>query len=57
MRRCKSPRHAQRFLAAYEPIAAHSRPRPNRLTATAYCKTRDEHFATWRAVAGTPALP
>jgi len=35
MRRFKSPRHAQRFLAAYGPIAAHFRPRRHRLTATA----------------------
>ncbi len=33
MRRFKSPGHAQRFLAAYGPIAAHFRPRRHRLTA------------------------
>ncbi len=32
MRRFKSPGHAQRFLAAYDPIAAHFRPRRHRLT-------------------------
>jgi len=36
MRRCKSPGHAQRFLAASGPIAAHCRPRRHRLTAAAY---------------------
>ncbi len=56
MRRFKSPGHAQRFLAAYGPIAAHFRPRRHRLTAAAYRETRDERFATWRAVTGTPAL-
>jgi putative transposase len=57
MRRFKSPGHAQRFLAAYGPIAAHFRPRRHRLTATAYRETRAERFATWRAVTGTPPWP
>ncbi len=56
MRRFKSPGHAQRFLAAYGPIAAHFRPHRHRLTATVYRETRAERFATWRAVTGTPAL-
>ena len=56
MRRFKSPGHAQRFLAAYGPIASHFRPRRHRLTATAYRETRAERFATWRAVTGTPAM-
>jgi len=55
-RRFKSPGHAQRFLAAYGPIASHFRPRRHRLTAAEYRETRDERFATWRAVTGTPAL-
>ena len=56
MRRFKSPGHAQRFLAAYGPIASHFRPRRHRLTAAAYRQTRDERFATWRAVTGTTAM-
>jgi len=56
MRRFKSPGHAQRFLAAYGPIATHFRPRRHRLTAAAYRQTRDERFAGWRAVTGTPAM-
>jgi putative transposase len=56
MRRFKSPGHAQRFLAAYGPIAGHFRPRRHRLTAAAYRETRHERFAIWRAVTGTPAL-
>ena len=56
MRRFKSPGHAQRFLAAYGPIASHFRPRRHRLTADAYRETRTERFATWRAVTGTPAM-
>ncbi len=56
MRRFKSPGQAQRFLAAYGPIAAHFRPRRQRLTAADYRQTRDERFATWRAVTGAPAL-
>ncbi len=56
MRRFKSPGHAQRFLAAYGPIASHFRPRRHRLTADAYRHTRAARFATWRAVTGTPAM-
>ena len=56
MRRFKDPGHAQRFLAAYGPIASHCRPRRHCLTAAAYRQTRDERFATWRAVIGTPAM-
>jgi len=56
MRRFKSPGHAQRFLAAYGPIASHFRPRRHRLTAEAYRATSAERFATWRAVTGTPAM-
>jgi len=55
MRRFKSPRHAQRFLAAYGPIAAHFRPRRHRLTATAYRRQRDDAFAAWREVTGVAA--
>jgi len=56
MRRFKDPGHAQRFLAAYGPIASHFRPRRHRLTAEAYRETRTERFATWRAVTGSPAI-
>jgi len=56
MRRFKDPGHAQRFLAAYGPIASHCRPRRHRLTAEAYRQIRAERFATWRTVTGTPAL-
>src|SRR6478609_3368289 len=56
MRRFKDPGHAQRFLAAYGPIASHFRPRRHRLTADAYRQTRAERFATWRAVTGVSDL-
>jgi len=56
MRRCTSPGHAQRFLAAYGPIASHFRPRRHRLAASAYRATRAERFATWRAVTAAPAM-
>jgi len=55
MRRCKRPRHAQRFLAASGPRAAHFRPRRHRLTATAYRRQRADACATWRAVTGVAA--
>ncbi len=56
MRRFKSLGHAQRFLAAYGPIASHFRPRRHRLTAAAYRATSAERFAAWRAVTGSPAM-
>jgi len=56
MRRFKSPGHAQRFLAAYGPIASHFRPRRHRLAAATYRQTSAERFATWRVVTGTPAM-
>ena len=56
MRRCKDPGHAQRFLAAYGPIASHFRPRRHRLAAHHYRQTSAERCATWRAVTGTLAL-
>jgi len=56
MRRFKDPGHAQRFLAAYGPIASHFRPRRHRLAAATYRQTRAERFATWRVVTGTPAM-
>ena len=56
MRRFKDPGHAQRFLAAYGPIAAHFRPRRHRLSAAAYRAVRRERFTAWREVAGLPAV-
>jgi len=56
MRRFKSPGHAQRFLAAYGPIAGHFRPRRHRLTAAAYRRTRAERFQTWHEVTGTTVV-
>ena len=56
MRRFTSPGHAQRFLAAYGPIAGHFRPRRHRLTAAAYRETRTERFQTWYVVTGTPVV-
>ena len=56
MRRFKSPGHAQRFLAAYGPIAGHFRPRRHRLTAATYRETRAECFQTWHEVTGTPVV-
>ncbi len=56
MRRFKDPGHAQRFLAAYGPIAGHFRPRRHRLTAAAYRETRAERFQTWHEVTGTLAV-
>jgi len=54
MRRCKSPGHAQRFLAAYGPIVARFRPRRHRLTAAVYRQHRDQPSP---AGARSPASP
>ena len=55
MRRFKSPGHAQRFLAAYGPIASHFRPRRHRLTAAAYRQHHDQAHAIWCEVTGVAA--
>ena len=52
MRRFKSPGHAQRFLAAYGPLAAHFRPRRHRLPAADYRQQRRRRFQTWQEVTG-----
>jgi putative transposase len=44
----KSPGHAQRFLAAYGPIAQHFRPRRHRLSASAYRHEMRHRFDTWQ---------
>jgi len=56
MRRCTSPGHAPRFLAAYGPIASHFRPHRHRLTAATYREIRAQRFATWRTITGTSAM-
>ena len=49
----KSPGHAQRFLAAYGPIAQHFRPRRHRLSASAYRQEMGHRFASWAEITGT----
>ncbi len=44
------------FLAAYDLIASHRRPRRHHLSAVSYRQTRDERFATWRVITCTPAM-
>jgi putative transposase len=53
MQRFKSPGHAQRFLAAYGPIASHFRPRRHRVTAPKYRQQTAQRFHTWREITGT----
>jgi len=55
MRRFKSPGQAQRFLAAYGPLAGHFRPRRHRLTALVYRLQRADACTTWREVTGVAA--
>jgi putative transposase len=51
----KSPGHAQRFLAAYGPIAQHFRPRRYRLSAPAYRQEMLQRFDTWREITRLPS--
>jgi putative transposase len=53
MGRFKSPGHAQRFLAAYGPMAEHFRPRRHRLPAREYRQEMRQRFQIWREVTGT----
>ena len=53
MQRCKSPGHAQRFLAAYGPIAQHFRPRRHRLSASEYRQEMRNRCESWAEITGT----
>jgi putative transposase len=48
----KSAGHVQRFLAAYGPIAQHSRPRRHRLAAPAYRPEMQQRFHVWGEITG-----
>src|SRR5260370_39171579 len=50
MRKFKSAKHAQRFLSAFVPIAAHFQPRRHRLSAWEYRATLQRKFQTWNEV-------
>jgi putative transposase len=49
----KSPGHAQRFLAAYGPIAQHFRLRRHRFSARAYREEMRQRFQTWEEITGS----
>jgi len=49
----KSAGHAQRFLAAYGPIAQHFRPRRHLLSASEYRAEMRNRFASWAEITGT----
>jgi putative transposase len=53
MPRFKSPRHAQRFLAAYGPIVSHFRPRRHLLPASVYHQETAHKCQIWRGITGT----
>ena len=55
MPRFKSPGHAQRFLAAYGPIAQHFRPRRHRLSAREYRQEMKQRCQLWGEITG-PAI-
>jgi putative transposase len=50
----KSPGRAQRFLAAYGPIAQHFRPRRHRLSASAYRQEMGQRFYSWQEIVSLP---
>jgi putative transposase len=50
MQRFKSPGHAQRFLAAYGPIAQPFCPRRHRLSAPAYRQEMKNRFQIWQEI-------
>jgi len=52
MRRFKSGGHAQRFLAAHDPIREHSCPRRHRLGAKQYRALLQERFVVWNTITG-----
>ena len=54
MQRFKSPGHAQRFLAAYGPIAQHFRPRRHLYSAPVYRQEMRERFDTWQDITRLP---
>jgi putative transposase len=49
----KSPGHAQRFLAAYGPIAHHFRPRRHRFSAPEYRQEMRKRCQVWEEITGT----
>ena len=49
----KSPGHAQRFLAAYGPIAQHFRPRRHRFSAPEYRQAMRQRCQVWSEITGT----
>jgi putative transposase len=50
MRRFKSVRQAQRFLAAYGPIREHFRPKRHKMNAADYRVEMQERFVVWNEV-------
>lgn len=50
----KSPGQAQRFLAAYGPIAQHFRPHRHRLAALTYRQEMRQRFTTWQDITSLP---
>ena len=47
-----SPGHAQRFLAAYGPIAQHFRPRQHRMSAPEYRQELQQRYPVWGEMTG-----
>jgi putative transposase len=55
LQRCKSPAHAQQFLAPFGPISDHFRPRRHLLPAAEYHLLLQTRFGEWRELTGLAA--
>jgi putative transposase len=53
MQRFKSPGQAQRFLAAYGPMAQHVRPHRHGFSAPEYRQEMRKRFQPWQEITGT----
>jgi putative transposase len=57
MKYFRSPRSAQKFLAAFSQISPHFRPRRHLMAASEYRAEMTLRFAFWDRITGTATLP
>jgi putative transposase len=57
MKGFRSPRSAQKFLAAFSQIPPHFRPRRHLLTVTEYRTEMTVRFTVWDRITGATTLP
>lgn len=56
MKHFRSPRSAQKFLAAFSQISPHFRPRRHLMTASDYRAEMHHRFPTWNEITGASAM-